>query len=54
MFDLTGKKVASFTAHNMAEAKSLWRESAQAKNVQGMNLIRNRANGMVAKVRVTR
>ena len=54
VFDLTGKKVASFTAHNMAEAKSLWRESAQAKNVQGMNLIRNRANGMVAKVRVTR
>ena len=54
VFDLTGKKVASFTAHNMAEAKSLWCESAQAKNVQGMNLIRNRANGMVAKVRVTR
>jgi len=54
VFDLTGKKVASFTAHNMAEAKSLWRESAQAKNVQGMNLIRNRANGMVAKVRMTR
>ena len=54
VFDLTGKKVASFTAHNMAEAKSLWRESAQAKNVQGMNLIRNRSTGMIAKVRVTR
>ncbi|MBR2095391.1 MAG: carbohydrate-binding protein, partial [Fibrobacter sp.] len=54
VFDLSGKKVASFTARSMAEAKNLWRESAQTKSVQGFSLIRNRANGMVAKVRTTR
>ena len=50
VFDLSGKKVASFTARSMAEAKNLWRESAQTKSVQGFSLIRNRSNGMVAKV----
>ena len=54
VFDLSGKKVASFTARSMAEAKNLWRERAQTKSVQGFSLIRNRANGMVAKVRTTR
>ena len=54
MFDLTGKKVASFTARNMLEAKKLWRENSQAKIVQGICLIRNRSNGMIAKVRTTR
>ena len=54
VFDLTGKKVASFTARNMLEAKKLWRENAQAKSVQGICLIRNRYNGMIAKVRTTR
>ncbi len=54
VFDLTGKKVTSITAHNMAEAKNLWRDGAQAKKVQGVCIIRNRANGMMAKVRTTR
>ena len=54
VFDLTGKKVTSITAHNMAEAKNLWRDGAQAKKVQGVCIIRNRANGMMAKVRMTR
>ncbi len=54
VFDLTGKKVASFTARSMAEAKKLWRENAQMQKVQGISLIRNRNNGMIAKVRTTR
>ena len=54
VFDLTGKKVVSFTARSMAEAKKLLRENAQAKSVQGICVIRNRNNGMIAKVRTTR
>ncbi|MBR6453583.1 MAG: carbohydrate-binding protein [Fibrobacter sp.] len=54
VFDLSGKRVASFTARSMAEAKNLWRESAQTKSVLGFSLIRNRSNGMVAKIRNTR
>jgi hypothetical protein len=54
VFDLTGKKVASFAARNMAEAKNIWRDGAQAKKTQGVCLIRNRGTGMVAKVRTTR
>ena len=54
VFDLNGKKVASFTARGMAEATKLWRESAQSQKVQGFCLIRNRSNGMVAKIRTTR
>ena len=54
VFDLTGKKVASFTARSMLEAKKLWRENAQAKSVQGFSLIRNRSNGAVARVRSVR
>ena len=54
VFDLSGKKVASFTARGMAEATKLWRESAQSQKVQGFSLIRNRSNGMVAKIRNTR
>ncbi|MBP5768684.1 MAG: carbohydrate-binding protein [Fibrobacter sp.] len=54
VFDLSGKKVASFTARGMAEATKLWRESAQSQKVQGFCLIRNRSNGMVAKIRTTR
>ena len=53
VFDLTGKKVATFTARNMADAKKIWRESAQAQK-QGFNLIRNRSTGMIAKVSSTR
>ena len=53
VFDLTGKKVATFTARNMAEAKKIWRESAWAQK-QGFNLIRNRSTGMIAKVSSTR
>ena len=54
VFDLNGKKVASFMARGMAEATKLWRESAQSQKVQGFCLIRNRSNGMVAKIRTTR
>jgi len=53
VFDLTGKKVTSFTARNMNEAKSLWRDGA-ANKVQGVCIIRNRGTGMMAKVRTTR
>jgi hypothetical protein len=53
VFDLTGKKVVSFTARNMTEAKNMLRGGAQA-NVQGVCLIRNRGTGMMAKVRMTR
>lgn len=53
VFDLTGKKVSSFTAHSMDEAKNMLRGGAQA-NVQGVCIIRNRGTGMMAKVRTTR
>lgn len=53
VFDLTGKKVSSFTAHSMDEAKNMLRGGAQA-NVQGVCIIRNRGTGMMAKVRMTR
>ena len=54
VFDLTGKKVSSFTARNIHEAKKLWRENPQSRNVQGVCIIRNRHNGAVARVRTTR
>ena len=54
VFDLTGKKVARFTARNMVDAQKVWRESAQARKTQGICLIRNRSTGMIAKVRTTR
>ena len=53
VFDLTGKKVTSFTARNMTEAKKLWRENAQAQK-HGLSLIRNRSSGAIAKVKTTR
>jgi hypothetical protein len=53
VFDLTGKKVSSFTAHSMDEAKNMLRGGAQV-NVQGVCIIRNRGTGMMAKVRTTR
>ena len=53
VFDLTGKKVSSFTAHSMDEAKNILRDGSQTK-VQGVCLIRNRGTGMMAKVRMTR
>jgi len=54
VFDLTGKKITSFTARHIHEAKKLWRDNAMSKNVQGICIIRNRHNGAVAKVRATR
>jgi hypothetical protein len=54
VFDLTGKKVTSFTARNIHEAKKLWRDNPQSQNVQGVCIIRNRHNGAVARVRTTR
>ena len=56
VFDLKGAKIASFTARNMAEASKLWRDGSikGAEKASGICLIRNRANGMIAKVRATR
>ena len=56
VFDLSGKKIARFSARNMAEAKKLWQSGAikGAEKANGVSLIRNCSNGMVAKVRVTK
>ena len=56
VFDLNGKKIASFKARNMAEAAKLWRDGSVkgSEKASGMNLIRNTANGMISKVRIAR
>ena len=56
VFDLSGKKIASFTARSMAEASRLWRDGSVkgSEKARGVSLIRNRTNGAVAKVRVAR
>ncbi len=56
VFSLDGKKVASFVAHNMDEASKLWKSGSVkgAEKAVGVCLIRNRSNGMVAKVRAAR
>ena len=56
VFNLNGKKVASFTARNMAEASKLWQSGSiqGSEKAQGISLIRNRANGAMAKVRTTK
>lgn len=56
VFNLKGAKIASFTARNMAEASKLWRDGSikGAEKASGICLIRNRANGMIAKVRAAR
>ena len=56
VFNLKGSKIASFTARNMAEASKLWRDGSikGAEKASGICLIRNRANGMIAKVRAAR
>ena len=54
VFDLNGKKITSFTARHIHEAKKLWRDNAMSKSVQGVCIIRNRHNGAVARVRTTR
>lgn len=52
VFDLKGQKVASFTARSMAEAVRLWQTgSIQGfKASYGLNLIRQRGNGIIVKV----
>ena len=54
VFDLRGKKLATFTAKNMAEAVHLWENGNVKGDVRasGINIIRNRVNGMITKVRV--
>lgn len=54
VFDLKGNRIATFSAKNMAEAVQLWKNGNVKGDVRatGINLIRNRANGMVTKVRV--
>lgn len=52
VFDLRGKKLATFTAKNMSEAIQLWKNGSIRGNKKSteINLIRSRANGRVAKV----
>jgi hypothetical protein len=52
VFDLSGKKMATFTARNMTEAIQLWKNGSIMGNMKttGINLIRCRTNGRVAKV----
>ena len=54
VFDLKGNRIASFSAKNMAEAVQLWKNGNVKGDVRvsGINIIRNRANGMVTKVRI--
>ena len=56
VFDLSGKKIASFTARNMAEAAKMWQNGSVkgSEKAQGISLIRNRAIGMISKVRSTK
>ena len=54
VFDLNGGKLASFRAKTMNEASSMWQRSSASAKVQGICLIRNRANGMVTRVRAVR
>ena len=56
VFDLSGKKIARFTARNMEEASRLWRDGSVkgSEKARGVSLIRNCENGMISKVRVTR
>ena len=56
VFDLCGKKIASFKASGMAEAAKLWREgSVKGSGVaNGISLIRDRSNGMTTRVKSVR
>ncbi len=54
VFDLKGNKLASFAAMSAADAAAMWQKSAQVKKIQGVSLIRNRATGMVSRVRTVR
>ena len=54
VFNVNGKKVASFMARSMDDARKIWRAGVPSQKVQGFCLIRNRHTGMTAKVRVTR
>ena len=56
VFDLSGKKIASFTARNMNEAAKMWRDGSVqgSEKAHGVSLIRNRTTGIVAKIRTAR
>ena len=56
VFDLSGKKIASFTARNMAEASKMWRDGSVkgSEKARGVSLIRNRTTGMVSKIRTAK
>jgi hypothetical protein len=56
VFDLKGNKIATFSAKSMAEAARLWKNGNVKGDVRvsGINIIRNRANGMVTKVRINK
>ncbi|WP_405340852.1 carbohydrate-binding protein [Fibrobacter sp.] len=56
VFSLNGKKIASFVAHNMAEATKIWQSGSVkgTEKAEGICLIRSRSTGAVAKVRSIR
>ena len=54
VFDLKGKLVANFKAHDAAEASALWQKMGSQKGAYGVSLIRNRATGAVSRVSVTK
>ncbi|SHK80422.1 carbohydrate-binding protein [Fibrobacter sp. UWEL] len=54
VFDIHGNKVADLFASSMADAAAMWQKSPAAEKVQGVNLIRNVATGLVSKVRSVR
>ena len=56
VFDLHGNKVASFTAKNRTEAIRLWQGGSVecARVPKGINLIRNRSNGITVRVKIVR
>ncbi|MBR4398356.1 MAG: carbohydrate-binding protein, partial [Fibrobacter sp.] len=54
VFDLNGKKVASFMARNMDDARKIWHFGVPSQKVQGFALIRSRSTGTTAKVRAIR
>ena len=56
VFDLSGKKVASFTARSIVEASKIWLSGSikGSTRIQGLALIRSRASGKVAKVNAFR
>lgn len=54
VFDLRGNKLASFSASSFGDASMQWKASPAATKAQGVQMIRNRATGMVSRVNTLR